>query len=154
MKKLKKVANGANNLRKKIQPKIKPMLCFIGKGFKKGVKAANNLRKKLQAKVKQVLYFIWKIIKKLIKIDIMFCIIGIIINSILCKIFPKFPGGFPVIYGWFDGWEQFNLFIVKSFVNGIYSISEGNWSGFRLEFHQKFHELVAQFVEWVNSIKI
>ncbi len=154
MKKLKKVANGANNLRKKIQPKIKPMLCFIGKGFKKGVKAANNLRKKLQAKVKQVLYFIWKIIKKLIKIDITFIIIGIIINSIVCKIFHKFPDNFPIIYGWFDGWVQFNLFIVKSLVNGVYAISEGNWSGFRLEFHQTFHKMIIQFVEWVNHIKI
>ncbi len=154
MKTLKNAVNGANDLRKKLQPIIRLILCFIWKTLKKAIKGANNMRKRLQPKVIPMLYFIWKVIKKLIKIDIMFCIIGIIINSILCKIFPKFPGGFPVIYGWFDGCEQFNLFIVKLFVNGIYSISEGNWSGFRLEFHQKFHELVAQFVEWVNSIKI
>ena len=154
MKKLKKIANGANNLRKSIQPRIKTILCFIWNGLKKAARGTNNLRKKLQPKIKQVLYFIWKVIKKLVKIDIIFLIIGIIINSIICKIFPKFPGGFPVLYGWFDGWVQFNLFIVKSFVNGIYSISEGNWSGFRLEFHQKFHEMVIQFVKWVNNIRI
>ena len=150
----KKSVKGANNLRKTIQPKIKPTLCFIGTGLKKGAKGVNKIRKKLQAKVRPILRFIWKLIKKLVKIDIMFLIIGIVINSIVCKIFHKFPDNFPVIYGWFDGWVQFNLFIVKSFVNGIYSISEGNWSRFRLEFHQTFHKMVIQFVEWVNHIKI
>ena len=154
MKKLKKVANGANNLRKKFQPGIMLILCFIWKGLKKILKGANSFRKMLQPKIKQVLHFIWKIIKKLVKIDIIFLIIGIIINSIICKIFPKFPSGFPVLYGWFDGLVQFNLFIVKSLVNGFYSILEGNWSRFRLEFHQTFHEMVIQFVKWVNDIKI
>lgn len=147
----KKAVKGANNLRRKIQPKIKPTLCFIGSGLKKG---ANNLRKKLQSKVRPALRFIWKVIKKLVKIDIVFLIIGIIINSIICKIFHKFPDNFPIIYGWFDGWVQFNLFIVKSFVNGVYAISEGNWSEYRYEFHNTFHKMVIQFVEWVNNIKV
>lgn len=154
MKKLKNAVKGANNLRIKIQPIIMLILCFIWKVLKKLLKGANNLRKKLQPKVKPALHFIWKVIKKLVKIDIMFLIIGIIINLVICKIFPKLPDDFPVVYGWFDGWVQFNLFIVKSFVNGVYAISAGNWKEFHLEFHQKFHELVAQFVEWVNSIKI
>lgn len=147
----KKVVKGANNLRRKIQPKIKPTLCFIGSGLRKG---ANNLRKKLQSKVRPALRFIWKVLKKLVKIDIIFLIIGIIINSIICKIFHKFPDNFPIIYGWFDGWVQFNLFIVKSLVNGVYAISEGNWTEYRYEFHNTFHKMVIQFVEWVNNIKV
>ena len=154
MKKLKNAVKGVNNLRIKIQPIIMLILCFIWKVLKKLLKGANNMRKKFQSKVKPALGFIWMVIKKLVKIDIIFFLIGICINAIICKVFPQFSEWFPVVKGWFDGWVQFNLFIVKSFVNGIYSISEGNWSGFRLEFHQKFHELVAQFVEWVNSIKI
>lgn len=154
MKKLKKVANGANNLRKKFQPKVKSILCFIWNGLKGAATRADNLRKRLQPKIKTVLYFIWKVIKKLVKIDITFFIIGIIINSIICKIFNKFPDNFPVVYGWFDGWVQFNLFIVKSFVNGVYAISKGNWKEFHLEFHQIFHKMIIQFVEWVNNIKI
>lgn len=154
MKKLKNAVNGVNNLRKKFQPGIMLILCFIWKGLKKVLKGANSFRKMLQPKIKPVLHFIWKIIKKLVKIDITFLIIGIIINSIICKIFPKFPGGFPVVYEWFDGCVQFNLFIVKSFVNGVYAISEGNWKGFRLEFHQTFHKMIIQFVKWVNNIKI
>ena len=147
----KKAVKGANNLRRKIQPKIKPTLCFIGSGLKKG---ANNLRKKLQSKVRPALRFIWKVFKKLVKIDIIFLIIGIIINSIICKIFHKFPDNFPIIYGWFDGWVQFNLFIVKSLVNGVYAISEGNWTEYRYEFHNTFHKMVIHFVEWVNNIKV
>lgn len=147
----KKVVKGANNLRRKIQPKIKPTLCFIGSGLRKG---ANNLRKKLQSKVRPALRFIWKVLKKLVKIDIIFLIIGIIINSIICKIFHKFPDNFPIIYGWFDGWVQFNLFIVKSLVNGVYAISEGNLTEYRYEFHNTFHKMVIQFVEWVNNIKV
>lgn len=150
----KKAVKGANNLRKKIQPKIKPTLSFIGKVLKKGAKGANNLRKKLQSKVRPALRFILKVIKKLVKIDIIFLIIGIIINSIICKIFHRFPDNFPIIYGWFDGWVQFNLFVVKSLVNGVYAISEGNWTEYRYEFHNTFHKMVIQFVEWVNNIRI
>lgn len=147
----KKAVKGANNLRRKIQPKIKPTLCFIGSGLKKG---ANNLRKKLQSKVRPTLRFIWKVIKKLVKIDIIFLLIGLFINAIICKIFPQFPKWFPVVHGWFDGWVQFNLFIVKSLVNGVYAISEGNWTEYRYEFHNTFHKMVIQFVEWVNNIKV
>ena len=123
-------------------------------GVKGTVERANNIRKKIQPKIKIVLHFIWNVIKKLVKIDITFLIIGIFINAIICKIFPEFPDGFPVVYGWFDGCVQLNLFFVKEAVNGIYAIFEGNWKGFRLEFHQTFHEMVIQFVEWVNNIKI
>ena len=154
MEKLKKAVNGVNNLRKRFQPRTKSILCFIWNGLKKVTKGANNLRKRFWPKIKPVLRFIWKVVKKIVRIDITFFIIGIIINSIICKIFPKFPVNFPVVYGWFDGWVQFNLFIVKSLVNGFYSILEGNWSRFRLEFHQTFHEMVIQFVKWVNDIKI
>ena len=152
--KTKKAVKGANILRKNLQPILKVILCFIWTILKRAVKGANKMRKRLQPKVKPVLHFIWKVIKKLVKIDITFFIIGIIINSIICKIFHKFPDNFPIIYGWFDGWVQFNLFIVKSVVNGIYSISEGNWIEYRYEFHNSFHKMVIQFVEWVNNIRI
>ena len=130
----------------------------LKRGLKNVTKGANNLRKKIQPIIKPILCFIWKVIKilirKVVKIDIIFLIIGIFINVVICKIFPQFPKGFPVIYGWFDGWVQLNLFIVKSVVNGVYAISEGNWKEFRLEFNRKFHEMVVQFVQWVNNIKI
>ena len=154
MKRLKEAIKCANNFRKKIQPGIILILCFIWKGLKKAVKSANSLRKRIQPKITPALYWVWKVIKKLIQIDITFFIIGIIINSIVCKIFPQFTGGFPVLCGWFDGCVQFNLFIVKSIVNGVYAIFEDNWTEYCSEFCDSFHEMINNFVEWVNNIRI
>ena len=125
---------------------------------KETVQRANNLRKKIQRGIKPTLLFVWKAIKnllrKIIKIDIIFLLIGICINAIICKIFPQFPKWFPVVHGWFDGWVQFNLFIVKSLVNGVYAVSEGNWTEYCYEFHNTFHKMVIQFVKWVNNVRI
>lgn len=117
-----------------------------------------NFWRKRQRTIKQTLLWIWRVIKnivrKLIKIDIMFFITGIIINSIICKLFPEFPDGFPVLYGWFDGWVQFNLFIIKSTVNGVYAIYTGNWKEFWEQLAKTFQEMIAQFVNWVNNIRV
>lgn len=120
--------------------------------------SVGNLWRKCQRTIKQTVLFVWKVVKntvkKFIKIDIMFFVAGIIINAIICKIFPKFPEGFPVLYGWFNGWVQFNLFVIKSVVNGMYSIFTGDWKEFWEQLTKTFREMIAQFVSWVNNIKI
>ena len=103
--------------------------------------------------IKVICNLMKKFIVKFIKIAMILAVIGVVINALVERgLLAKFPENWPVVYQWFNGWENLVKFGIKTIVNGIYSIFTGKWREFHTENKKEIIQLINSFINWINAI--
>ncbi len=103
--------------------------------------------------IKVICNLMKKFIVKFIKIAMILAVIGVVINVLVERgLLAKFPENWPVVYQWFNGWENLVKFGIKTIVNGIYSIFTGKWREFHTENKKEIIQLINSFINWINAI--